>query len=99
VSTSPVMLEHTRKVDLLVADCQYSTADYETHRGYGHSSPEQVAGLASQAGVRQLGITHHGLQESDRGVRDKLAEVTAALGELGSKLKPFACSEGAEIQV
>lgn len=53
-------IDYIKNADLLIADAQYSEADYKRKfQGYGHSFPQQILMLASQAGVRKVYLTHH----------------------------------------
>src|SRR5207244_3797055 len=46
-------------VDLLVHDGQYVAAEYQTRRGWGHSTVEYALEVARLAGVGELVLTHH----------------------------------------
>lgn len=54
-------IEFIQSADLLIAEGQYTKEGYERMRGYGHSYPEQIIDLASEANVSQVLITHHDL--------------------------------------
>lgn len=49
----------------LIMDGQYSAENYPAHRGWGHSTWEEVVALAQEAGVERLYITHHDLNLTD----------------------------------
>lgn len=51
--------------DLLIADGQYTEADYPAKVNFGHSSIEMVAQIAQEEKVKQLAIFHHEPQYSD----------------------------------
>jgi len=55
----------TRGADLLITDAQYTPAEYEIHRGWGHSSVDSAVRLAQRAKVRQLLLFHHDPAHSD----------------------------------
>jgi len=62
-------------VDILLADAQYSTAQYTTGtpkdvRGFGHSHPEQIIQLANQANIKHVLLTHHD-RWNDQRLREK----------------------------
>ena len=65
-------------VDLLLHDCQYTEAEYETRHRWGHSTPRQAARIATDAGVRRLLLFHHDPGHSDEQV-EALAEETRSL--------------------
>ena len=45
--------------DILVVDAQYTPDEYETRRGWGHSTWEVAAAMAQKAGARKLFLFHH----------------------------------------
>jgi ribonuclease BN (tRNA processing enzyme) len=45
--------------DLLIHDGQYTTAEYESRVGWGHSSIADAVTFAERAGVRRLVLFHH----------------------------------------
>ncbi len=70
-------------VDLLVADAQYTQAEYPSKVGWGHSAQEDILALARQAGVGRLIITHHEPTRSDGDldvISESLSQAEAALG-------------------
>lgn len=52
-------LKFIQGADILIADAQYSTEDYTIHKGFGHSYPEEIVDLGSEAKVSEIIITHH----------------------------------------
>jgi phosphoribosyl 1,2-cyclic phosphodiesterase len=61
-----IMLDFLRDVDVLIADAQYTEAEYATHTGWGHSTYERVLNLAREAGVGRTFLTHHDTTRTDR---------------------------------
>ena len=59
--------------DLLVHDGQYLPEEIVDHRGWGHSTWEQAAEVAEQAGVGRLILISHDPERSDDGVDALLA--------------------------
>lgn len=53
------MLEGCRGAGVVVVDSQYTPEEYETHRGWGHSTWAESAKLARAAGVKRLVLFHH----------------------------------------
>lgn len=51
--------------DLLLHDSQYTPAEYETRRGWGHSSFADAVGYARVTGTKQLVMFHHDPSHSD----------------------------------
>jgi phosphoribosyl 1,2-cyclic phosphodiesterase len=48
-----------RNADILVHDCQYTTAEIPQRKGWGHSDVKSVARLAIAADVKKLFLFHH----------------------------------------
>ena len=51
--------------DLLIADAQYTRAQYAAKKGWGHSSLETVIETARQCSVKQLALFHHDPDHTD----------------------------------
>ena len=51
--------------DLLIHDGQYTSEEYQKHKGWGHSSWEQAVEVAIRAKVKKLIITHHDPDHDD----------------------------------
>jgi phosphoribosyl 1,2-cyclic phosphodiesterase len=64
-------------VDVLFHDAQYTTEQWTTHRGFGHSTVRYAVGLAEACGVGRLMLYHHDPARTDDAV-DELAAVAAA---------------------
>ena len=69
-----------RDVDLLIHDCQYSTEEYRTRQGWGHSTTEQVAHFAERAGADRLLLFHHDPMHADEMLETMLEDVIATWG-------------------
>ncbi len=54
-----VLDEYAKGADILICDAQYTPEEYETHRGWGHSTWRNAAGVANRAGAKQLLLFHH----------------------------------------
>jgi len=54
-----------RGADALIADAQYTPAEYAAHRGWGHGTWAACARLAAAAGVGELILTHHDCARRD----------------------------------
>lgn len=59
------IVDFLRHVDVVVADSQYTDAEYETKRGWGHSTFRHNVELAIEAGVKNLYCTHHETTRTD----------------------------------
>lgn len=69
------ILEAIRGVDVLIADCSYTEAEYKSKKGWGHGTFGMAMDMALQAGVKVLYCTHHEPTRSD----DALEQVFAAV--------------------
>jgi ribonuclease BN (tRNA processing enzyme) len=66
-------------VDLLVMDGQFTRANYESHRGWGHSTIEEIAEISGRLEIENTLITHHSPESDDR----RLEELEKDLEILG----------------
>jgi phosphoribosyl 1,2-cyclic phosphodiesterase len=87
-----------RDASLLIEDCQYSDAEYPSHRGWGHSAVSDALEFASRTGARRTLLFHHDPLRTDdeldalhRDAFERFAE--HGEGELGMAV------EGAELEV
>lgn len=60
-----VMMEGCRGAQVLVIDSQYTPEEYETHRGWGHSTWTESVKVARAAGVERLVLFHHDPSHAD----------------------------------
>ena len=54
-----ILCEYAQDADILICDAQYTPAEYETHRGWGHSTWENAVLLARHARAQHLILFHH----------------------------------------
>jgi phosphoribosyl 1,2-cyclic phosphodiesterase len=66
--------EFVQGADLLIADGQYSAAEYPSKVGWGHSSIPVLLDVASRCGVKQVAVFHHDPQHSDKFLDDLWAK-------------------------
>jgi len=60
------LLDYAQDADILICDAQYTPAEYETHRGWGHSTWENAVLLARDARAEHLMLFHHDPQHDDQ---------------------------------
>ncbi|MEP6689768.1 MAG: MBL fold metallo-hydrolase [Gemmatimonadaceae bacterium] len=84
---------------VLVHDATYTSEEYERHRGWGHSSLEDVLALALDARVGRLVLHHHKPERTDAGVDECVAACRAMARQRGSPLEIVAAAEGMELLV
>ena len=86
-------------VDLLIADSQYTLAEYEPEKtGWGHSTHEHSVALARASGVGSLYMTHHEVTRSDDEL-DAILERIRAADSNDSGLEIHLAREGLEIEL
>ncbi|MCS7260614.1 MAG: response regulator [Anaerolineae bacterium] len=85
--------------DLVIHDAQFTAAELERRRGWGHSSLEYAVEVCVAAGVKQLAFIHHDPDRSDEELERLEAAGQAYARQLGSELKVFAAAEGSEIEL
>jgi phosphoribosyl 1,2-cyclic phosphodiesterase len=59
-------IDLARDTNLLFHDAQYTSEEYTSKRGWGHSSVEDAARFASLAGVKHLLFAHHDPTRTDK---------------------------------
>jgi phosphoribosyl 1,2-cyclic phosphodiesterase len=65
-----ILRDHAEGADVLIYDAQYSPEEYESKRGWGHSTWLEAAHVARDAHVKQLILFHHDPRHDDRTVQD-----------------------------
>ena len=93
------LVDFARNSDLLIADGQYTDAEYPSKRGWGHPRATTTVDLAVQAGVKQLVIHHHDPMQNDAAVDEKIERCIERARHLGSTLDIIGAREGLSIQV
>lgn len=61
-----ILREFSEGADILVCDAQYTPAEYESHRGWGHSTWQNAVHIARDSRVRQLLLFHHDPAHDDQ---------------------------------
>lgn len=85
--------------DLLFHDAQYTEAEYDRTRSWGHSTFKDAVDLAMEAGVKSLGLFHHDPDRSDEEIDRQVDWCREYILKSGSPLECFACSEGMDLKV
>ncbi|GAB4419252.1 MAG: MBL fold metallo-hydrolase [Bryobacter sp.] len=68
------LLEMAQGADLLVYDLQFTPAEYDAKKGWGHSTWLEGTRVAKPAGVKRLLLTHHDPSHSDAFLEAMLLE-------------------------
>ena len=80
------LVEFFREADVLVCDAAYTPEEYESHRGWGHSSTDNAVDWAIEAGVKQLILFHHEPLHDDAKLDEVQAYARTRAQEKGSDL-------------
>jgi phosphoribosyl 1,2-cyclic phosphodiesterase len=93
------LVEFIRGSQLLIHDATYTDDEYESHRGWGHSTYGDAVALALDSGVETLVLFHHSPDRSDDELDERLAECRDTVARSGRPLHIIAAAEGLEIEV
>ena len=93
------LVEFIRGARVLIHDATYTEDEYESHRGWGHSTYGDAVALALDSGVETLVLFHHSPDRSDDELDARLAECRAATARSGRTLRVVAAAEGMELDV
>jgi len=85
--------------DLLVHDSQYTIAEIEERRGWGHSDYGAAFAMAEKAEVKKLILTHHDPARTDLGVTDLADRCKALAAAKGSGMVIEAAMEMSELEL
>jgi phosphoribosyl 1,2-cyclic phosphodiesterase/CheY-like chemotaxis protein len=88
------LVEFIRNADVLIMDAQYDREEYEQRVGWGHACVDDVATLATRAGVKQLFLFHHDPAHDDERVSRMLGHARQLVGN-GTLVE--AAREGLEV--
>ncbi len=69
-ATEGTLIDFAKNADLLFFDGQYTEEEYQTRRGYGHSTVSQGLIIMEKAHVKQLKIVHHDPGHTDRFLKE-----------------------------
>jgi len=93
------LVEFVRGAALLVHDATYTAAEYERHRGWGHSTFDDAVDLALDAGVPELVLFHHKPERTDDELDACLAACRSRVAARGGRLAVTAAAEGMTLSV
>ena len=93
------LVDFARGADVLVHDSMYTAAEQERHRGWGHSTFDDVTTLALDAGVKTLVHFHHDPDRSDDDIDRHVAESQRRVREAGSDMRVLGAAEGLTLTV
>ena len=89
----------TRGASVLVHDTMYTSGEYDSFVGWGHSTYEDAVELALEAEVERLLLFHHRPERTDDEVDRCLASCRAMVQSRGGRLEVEAAAEGMTLTV
>ena len=92
-------VEFLRGADIVIHDAQYTSDEYKTKLGWGHSPTDYVTDVGIAAGVGRLVLFHHDPTHDDDAIKHIEDSQRARVLAAGSNLDVFAASEGMEFDV
>jgi ribonuclease BN (tRNA processing enzyme) len=92
------LIEAVRGAKLLITDAQYDDEQYQSKRGWGHSSCFSATDFAIRAEVSSLALFHHDPESTDRELDAKVLACQKRAAKRDSGLIVFAAREGVELK-
>ncbi|GAB7023514.1 MBL fold metallo-hydrolase [Salidesulfovibrio brasiliensis] len=91
--------EFAKNADLLVHDAEYLPEEYPAHRQWGHSHWLEAVDLAEKAGVRALGLFHHGASRYDGEVAEIVESCRSEIRDRELRMDCFAMAADVVIRL
>ncbi len=85
--------------DVLIHDAMYTDEEYPKRIGWGHSTFNQAAELAHEAGVKKLLFFHHAPERDDSALWEIVLRQQDLVASRGWNLEVDAAAEGHEILI
>jgi diguanylate cyclase (GGDEF)-like protein len=85
--------------DLVIHDAQYTSEEYRSKLGWGHSPAEYVTDITMAAGAARLALFHHDPTHDDDTIKRMERTQRARVAAAGSSLDVFAAAEGMEFDI
>ncbi len=90
-------VEFLSDADLYIGEAQYTSEEYKTKKGWGHSPIESTVEFAWRAGVKRLAIFHHDPLHSDGMIDQMVEHARSLLATQDSRIECFGAREGMEL--
>lgn len=88
-----------QNADMMIADAPYTSKEYESRVGWGHSRVDDVVDLAGQAGVKRLFLFHHDPLHNDEKIDEMVVEARSFAKSKGYSLEVDAAKEGMQYEL
>ena len=92
-------VEFSRGADILIHDAEYTPAEIEKRKTWGHSDYRTALQLALDANVKEFGIFHLNQDRSDAEIDKFVDDCNKIIKEKGSDLKCYAVAQGMEFRL
>ncbi len=92
-------IEFLKGVDLVIHDAQYTSEEYSSKIGWGHSPTDYATDIAIAAEVGKVALFHHDPAHDDEALKAIEATQRARAAAVGSSVDVFAAAEGVEFEV
>lgn len=92
------VVNHIKGADMVVYDAQYHNAEeYNSHRGWGHSTVQDAVSYSIQAGVKRVCLFHHDPTRSDEELDALYMDLKEKIKKAGQQLVVFPAKEGLRV--
>ena len=85
--------------DLIVAEAQYTEAEYPSRKGWGHSTFQDTVRFAVSAGAKRLAVFHHDPDHTDEMMDGYIEDCREQARKAGSRIECFAARDGLKIDL
>lgn len=86
------------EVDLLIHDAQFTPAEFEEKRHWGHCTVDYAVHVAEESGAKMLALFHHDPNHADDAI-DSMLERARQARKPGSRLEVVAAFEGLTVSL
>lgn len=87
------LMDFVKDADVLVTDTQYIPSEYESHRGWGHSTTHDAINMAIKANVKKLFFFHHDPQRKDVDLDQIVEHYRKIIKEKGYNIEIYGAME------
>ncbi|HTR77747.1 MAG TPA: MBL fold metallo-hydrolase [Gemmatimonadaceae bacterium] len=93
------LVRFMRGTRVLIHDATYTQQEYETHRGWGHSTYDEVVDLALDSDVGQLVLFHHKPERTDDEIDRNIERCCELVARRGGTMSVIGAAEGMQLTV
>jgi ribonuclease BN (tRNA processing enzyme) len=93
------IVNFVKDADLLICDAQYTDEEYQSRRGWGHSTYEHAIKLAQDGNAKRLALFHHDPGRQDGEMSAIEYEIQTRMADEAHSLEVFAAREGQVVEL